>query len=136
MEQPEIDVVRRVYDAFAQADVPAILSLFSPDVTVYQSPALPWGGTHEGHDGLVHFMTTLSSLIRSQVETQRMYADGDGHVVQSGITRGYARASGARFEAAETHVWTVRNGQIVHYEVYLDSADVLAALAAQPAEQA
>jgi ketosteroid isomerase-like protein len=65
-----------------------------------------------------------------------MYADGDGHVVQSGITRGYARASRAPFEAAETHVWTVRDGQVTCYEVYLDAAAVLAAIAAQPAEQA
>jgi len=135
-EAPELAVVRSVYDAFARADVPAILALFGPEVTVYQSPSLPWGGTHEGHDGLLHFMTTLSRLIRSQVETQRMYADGDGHVVQSGITRGHARASGTAFEAAETHVWTVRDGQVTCYEVYLDAAAVLAALAAEPAERA
>ncbi|MCU1617426.1 MAG: hypothetical protein JWO98_4966 [Frankiales bacterium] len=37
MEQPEVAVVRAVYDAFTSADVTAIIELFSPDATVYQS---------------------------------------------------------------------------------------------------
>jgi ketosteroid isomerase-like protein len=136
MEHPEIDVVQAVYDAFARADVPAILELFSPDVTVYQSPEVPWGGTHQGHEGLLTFMAVLSRRIASTPETQRMVADGDGHVVQTGMTRGKVRATGVRFEIPETHVWTVRDGRIAHYEVYLDSAAMCAALEAVPAGQA
>jgi ketosteroid isomerase-like protein len=45
MEDPDLAVVRAVYDAFDRADLTAILELFSPEVAVYQSPALPWGGT-------------------------------------------------------------------------------------------
>jgi ketosteroid isomerase-like protein len=135
MEQPEVAVVRAVYGAFASADVTAILELFSPDATVYQSPSLPWGGTHEGHDGLLHFLATLSTTIASTVETERLYADGDGHVVQVGTTRGEVRTTGARYAIPETHVWTVRDGRVTCFEVYLDTAAMLAALDTAPAEQ-
>ena len=135
MEHADIDVVRAVYDAFEQADVSAILELFSPDVTVYQSPALPWGGTHEGHDGLLTFLATLSTTIASTPETERLVADGDGHVAQVGITRGEVRATGVPFEIPETHIWTVRDGRVSCFEVYLDTAAMLAALSGTPAEQ-
>jgi ketosteroid isomerase-like protein len=136
MEHPEMDVVRAVYDAFGRADVTAILELFSPDVTVYQSPRVPWGGTHEGHDGLLHFLATLSTTIASTPETERLVADGDGHVVQTGVTRGEVRATGVRFEIPETHVWTVRDARVTCYEVYLDTDAMVAALAPAPAPQA
>ncbi|MDQ1661883.1 MAG: uncharacterized protein QOJ68_1863 [Blastococcus sp.] len=132
--QSDVDVVRAVYDAFGRADLAAILALFRPDVTVYQSPALPWGGTHEGHDGLLTFMATLSRTIRSQVTTESMVPDGAGHVVQVGRTRGRVRATEARFDLFECHVWTVRDGQVARYEVYLDTEGMLAALAAPAPE--
>jgi ketosteroid isomerase-like protein len=46
--QSDVAVVEAVYDAFARADVQRIRELFAPDCVVHQSPALPWGGRHEG----------------------------------------------------------------------------------------
>lgn len=126
--QPDVDVVRAVYGAFERADLPAILALFRPDGTVYQSPALPWGGAHEGHDGLLTFLATLSTTIESRVTTEHLVPDAAGHVVQAGRTRGRVRATGARFDLVETHVWTVEDGQIRRFEVYLDTEGMLAAL--------
>ena len=126
--QPDVDVVHAVYDAFGRADLTAILALFRPDVTVYQSPALSWGGTHEGHDGLMTFLATLSSTIESQVSTEHVVPDGAGRVVQVGRTRGRVRATGAGFDVFESHVWTVEGGRIGRFEVYLDTAGMLAAL--------
>jgi uncharacterized protein len=124
----EIEVVEAVYDAFARKDVQHIMELFAPDCVVYQSPALPWGGTHEGHDGLVIFMITLSQTIASTPEHEHLVADGDGHVSQVGRTRGIVKGTGVAFDLFENHVWTVRDGRIARYEVYLDTAGMLAAL--------
>lgn len=130
MEQHELDlaVVREVYDAFARADVPRIMALFAPDGTVAQAPELPWGGTHTGHAGLAHFLATLTGLVASTPETERLFADGSGHVVQVGRTRGVVRASGAPFDVPEVHVFTVSDGQVRRFEAYLDTAAMRAAL--------
>ena len=61
--EQDLAVVREVYDAFARADVPRIMALFAPTGTVVQSPQLPWGGTHTGHEGLGRFLTTLTGLV-------------------------------------------------------------------------
>jgi len=126
----EVAVVEAVYDAFARADVNRILELFAPDCVVYQSHALPWDGTHQGHDGLLTFLVTLSSTIASTPEHEHLVADGDGHVAQVGRTRGTAKATGVEFDLFENHVWTVRDGKVARFEVYLDTAGMLAALQA------
>lgn len=127
------EVVRRMYDAFARGDVDTILGLAAPDVVVYQSPSVPWGGLHTGAEGLMRFLGSLTSTIRSQVETGELYDDGDGHVVQSGRTRGEVIATGVAFDVVETHVWTVADGLVRRFDSYVDVAAMRRALDAEPA---
>ncbi|MGY1773777.1 nuclear transport factor 2 family protein [Blastococcus sp. SYSU D00813] len=126
----DLALVREVYDAFGRGDVPRITALFADDGTVVQSPALPWGGEHRGHAGLGHFLTTLVTHLDSHPETERLLADGAGHVVQVGRTRGSVRATGAPFDVPEVHVFTLAGGRVTRFEAYLDTAAMLAALRA------
>ena len=139
MERAEQDLalIRDVYDAFERADVPRIMALFAEDGTVVQSPALPWGGSHTGHAGLGHFLTTLTTHLESHPETERLFADGAGRVVQVGRTRGVVRATGTPFDVPEVHVFTLADGRVTRFEAYLDTAAMLAALhAPAPADAA
>ncbi len=126
--QQEEAVVRAVYAAFDRGDVEAITALVAPDVTVYQSAAVPWGGTYTGHAGLGRFLAALTGAVESRPATERLVADGDGHVVQVGRTRGTVRATGAPFDVPEVHVWTVRDGLIRRFESFLDAATMRQAL--------
>jgi ketosteroid isomerase-like protein len=45
MSDDNIATIRRVYDALAARDASAIQDVFAPDVTIRQSPELPWGGS-------------------------------------------------------------------------------------------
>lgn len=135
MEQTEQDLalVREVYDAFGRADVPRIMALFAEDGTVEQSPELPWGGTHTGHAGLGQFLAVLTAHLASTPETERLFADGAGHVVQVGRTRGTVRATGVPFDVAEVHVFTLAGGRITRFEAYVDTPAMRAALEAPAA---
>jgi ketosteroid isomerase-like protein len=135
MERTEQDlaVVQEMYRAFERADLARTLQLCAPDVEVRQSPAVPWGGTYRGHDGVVAFLVALGTHLDSRPQTQDLFADAGGAVVQVGRTRGTVRATGAAFDVAETHVWTVRDGLVVRFEAYLDADAMLTALA-QPAD--
>ncbi|MFD2091459.1 nuclear transport factor 2 family protein [Blastococcus deserti] len=133
MHRDPTAVVRAVYEAFDRSDLETVMALFDPDATVYQSPALPWGGDHRGHAGLERFLTVLVTHLDSHPETQSLLDDGDGHVVQHGRTRGTVRSNGAPFDVAETHVWTVRDGRVHRFESYIDTAAMRQALDAAPA---
>jgi hypothetical protein len=124
----ETEVVRRVYEAFARGDVPGLFALFHEDGEIYQSSQVPWGGSYRGHEGLGAFLGGLAGTIRSQVETERYIADGEGHVVAVGFTRGQVVATGEPFDVPEVHLWTVADGKISRFESYIDTATMRAAL--------
>jgi ketosteroid isomerase-like protein len=127
MPDDNLATIRRVYDALAARDASAIQEVFAPDVTIRQSPELPWGGDYEGLDGAFTFFMTLVEHIESQVTTESLFAAGD-QVVQTGRTRGMVRANGASFDIPEVHVWELRDAKVVRYQVYIDTPAMLEAL--------
>lgn len=128
IDPPELAVVREIYAALATRDIEAILRLTDPDIVVTQDAALPWGGRHEGHDGLGRFFLALAGAIDSSVTIEALFQAGDV-VVQYGRTAGTVRATGAAFDVAECHLWRVRDGRAVQADYFIDSAAMLAALA-------
>ncbi|WP_433294269.1 nuclear transport factor 2 family protein [Actinoplanes sp. CA-030573] len=124
------DIVRQTYAALERGDVSALLELCSPEITVYQSEIVPWGGHRCGHDGLLTFLQTVMSHLDSKIETGDLYAAGD-RIIQVGRTQGTVRATGEPFDAAETHVWQVRDDKIVAFEAYVDTDELSRALIAR-----
>lgn len=122
-----LEVVEQIYAAFADQDVDTVLAHCAPDVEVFQDPALPWGGSYVGADGVVDFALKLVGTIDSKVTVEGMFQAGED-VVQHGRTRGTVRANGADFDVAECHVWTVREGKAVAARFMIDSAAMLEAL--------
>jgi uncharacterized protein len=128
----DVEVVQAIYAAMGARDYARLFELLDPACQVTQDPALPWGGVHVGHDGFATFGTTLSSTIDSAVTTEAIFS-ADGEVIQCGRTRGTVRATGAPFDIPEVHRWQVRDGRAVAAHFAIDTAAMLAALAASSA---
>jgi uncharacterized protein len=124
-----VSTIRRVYDAMTSRDANVMQELFAGDITLRQSPQLPWGGEYKGLDGAFTFFLKLVEHIDSQVTTESLFAAGD-HVVQTGRTRGTVVANGASFDVAEVHVWEVQDGKVVGFQAYIDTPAKLDALRA------
>jgi uncharacterized protein len=127
MPTTDLDTLRDLYAAFARRDLDTIRAAIHPDFVMHQSEALPWGGTRRGPDGFFAFLGSLLSYIEPTLETEELYDAGD-HVVQVGYTTGVVHANGAPFRAREVHVWQLREGRLSSYQVYIDTAAMLAAL--------
>jgi ketosteroid isomerase-like protein len=125
----DIEVVEAIYEAMAGRDLERLFSFIDPAVVVTQDPSLPWGGRHEGHDGFATFALTLTGTIDSKVTTEAIFS-ADGDVVQVGRTRGTVVATGAPFDLAEVHRWTIRNGKAVAAHMSIDTPGMLEALGA------
>ena len=122
-----LEVVRRIYQAFADKDLDVIPRLTSPDIVITQDPALPWGGRYEGHDGMGEFVLKLLGAIDSEVTVHELY-DAGNQVVQYGRTAGTVRATGERFDIPECHLWRVEDGKAVEAQYFIDSPAMLRAL--------
>jgi uncharacterized protein len=125
--QQNVELVRRLYEAMATADLDTILSIVDPDVVITQTPELPWGGEYHGHAGLAEFAGKLTDTITSVVTHQAVFAAGD-RVVQVGRTAGTVNATGTEFDIDEVHVHTIRAGKIVRFEAHIDTPSMLAVL--------
>ena len=67
---------------------------------------------------------TVQNEHAAQLESPELKKD----VVQTGRTRGTVRANGASFDIPEVHVWELRDGKVVRYQVYIDTPAMLDAL--------
>ena len=128
-EHDDVAIVAAIYAAMAAGDVATLFELIDASCVITQDDRLPWGGRHEGHDGFATFGLTLRATITSAVTTEAMFA-ADGDVVQVGRTKGTVVATGAPFDIAEVHRWTVRDGRAVRAHFSIDTPAMLQALAA------
>lgn len=128
MSQKNIAVVRSAYDAFSSGNVQSIFDLLHPEIEIYQSEGLPWGGRYKGHQEIGSYLKKVTETIESKVEPDRFIDDEAGHVVAVGHTRGRVRATGREFEVPVVHVWTIREGKAVKFEAYIDTAEMRVAL--------
>ncbi len=124
-----IDIVGDIYEAFGRGDLEAVMERCAPDAIVTQDPRLPWGGRYVGRDGIAEFAIKLASAIDSVVTAEGLFEAGE-QVVQNGRTRGTVRQSGAPFDIAECHIWTIRDGMVAEAAFFIDSDAMLAALEA------
>ena len=127
MHPDNVTAVRNLYDAYRRQDTAAIFQSLDPEVEVYQSESLPWGGRYKGTDQVKGFLAKLTEHIDARVEVDQIIDTGD-HVVAVGRSRGRVRANGQQFDLAVAHVWTLRQGKVRRFEVYLDTPAMLNAL--------
>lgn len=127
LSQP-VQTVRRIYDAFARGDLDAVMEHCVPDAGISQDPALPWGGRYVGRDGVAEFASRLMGTVDTEVIPQGIFQAGD-RVVQYGRSRGTVRHNGVAYDLPECHVWTFRDGLVTGVEFFVESGEVLAALA-------
>src|SRR6185436_13388329 len=128
MPEPEIQALRRIYDALLRWDVDEFARDVTHDFELILPETVPWGGTRHGRDGVEAY----AALFRDHVEGQ--WADPDDFleagelIVVLGRLRGRARATGEEYEVAFAHVWTLSDGVPSRCHSYFDTAPIMAAL--------
>lgn len=122
-----VELVKQLYDAFKERDIPKIFSLFADDIKLTQSTELPWGGKYKGHEGAREFFTKLMQNINSTVVIERFIDAGD-NVVVIGRTQGTVNATGVRYNVPITHVWTIEDDEVTRVRYYIDNPTMLEAL--------
>jgi uncharacterized protein len=124
-----VEVVKRMYDAFGKRDREAILALLAPDVEWVQNAGFPEGGRHVGAEAVLDdvFAKFRRDWDVWEATVSEWLAAG-GVVVAVGEYRGTCKATGRSMTAAFAGLYRVKGTQIVHFRQFADTAKIAGAM--------
>jgi ketosteroid isomerase-like protein len=131
MSHENVGIVRRAYDAFNRGGTEACISegLWSPEVVWDVTPSgIPGLGTYRGREEVKRFFEedwfSAFPFDEWEVEVEEVIDAGD-RIVSMSRQHGRGAGSGVVAELELAQVSTLRDGQIVRIDNYLDRAKAL-----------
>ena len=124
--------VKGIYDAFGRGDVPTVLGAMSSDVRWHEAegnPYRPSGEAWVGPDALVKnlFTRIAAEWDGFTIRITSVRGAGDSVIVEARYTGTY-KPTGRSIDAQACHVWDVRNGKVIQFQQYVDTAQLQHAL--------
>lgn len=119
-----VEIFRRLLEAFNNEGVEGVLSYFDDDVEVYD-PDLPSDRSYRGKEALRSMLELLlTGAERTEVRDYELVPAGDRVVA---LTRTYSRGEGGNpeVEVRSAHTMTFRDGKIVYWRLYIDRTEAL-----------
>jgi uncharacterized protein len=125
MPQQEPQTIRDLYAAFGGGDAAAVLAMFHPGIVWKEAEGIPYAdrnpyvGPQQIGEGV--FGRILTDFEGFTVNPDKIVHEGDT-VVALGRYRGLHRSTGQSLDAQFAHVWTFRDGLIIGFQQYADTA--------------
>ena len=121
MSQANVELVRRVYEAFGRGDVDAVFAAMKPDIEWDESEGMPYGGVYHGRDAIVEnvFGPILTDVQDFTAAPDEILAIDDARVMARGRHGGTGAAGPV--DARFIHIWTVTDGKVSRYEQLADT---------------
>jgi ketosteroid isomerase-like protein len=127
MSQENVELVRRMWEAFLENDLQSALSSYDPDVE-WDGTNLPDGKVGRGLDAIMDHITRWSAMWESwNVEVERVIDAGGDHVVV--LIRETGRStSGLDMDERHAELYRIRDGRIVRRQGFSDPNEALKAV--------
>ena len=121
--QENVEIVQRMYAAFARSDISAIIAMLSPEVEWGEpsNPFNPAGGTRCGHEGFLEWIEIgRQSEDILVLEPRKMLVDEDS-VAVVGFLRCRAIPTGKVYESDFVHLVTLESGKVTRFQEFFDT---------------
>lgn len=117
------DIIRAHYAASDRGDLDGMVAPFADDIAWTEAAGFPYAGTYHGPEAVRKgVFERLGTEWDSYVLTIDEVLDAGESVVGLGTYRGTYAATGRSFEARVAHVFRLRDGQVVAFEQFTDTA--------------
>jgi ketosteroid isomerase-like protein len=126
-DKENVDLIRKMYDAFSAGDVKAILGSVNPDAEWinYGPSTVPYMGNFNGRVPSF-FQAIAETTTNGKVTADKYVAQGDVVVTQGRYTA-TVRGTGANIDSPIGHIFTICNGRVASWIGFSDSAAIAAA---------
>ena len=130
MSQENVEIVRRMCEAFARGDWDEAFEPLDPHVEWDASTHYPWPDSEKfkGLNGVRDFFCRFLGTWETYEAEFEEFIDADDSVVVILTERGTGKGSGVEVRRTFAHVWTLRDGKVVSFTAYLDRESALDAV--------
>ena len=128
--QESLAVQSRIYAEYGRGNRAPVLEALADDVTwcSVACAGIPWSGTYRGRKGVEDFFARLDAAAEiTAYEVARVIAQGEWVTVLARV-RARFPATGVEREFASADVLRIRDGRILEFREFYDTAAVLAAM--------
>jgi ketosteroid isomerase-like protein len=127
MSQENVKIVATDYEAFGRGDVATVLASLDPQVIWNEAENLAYadGNPYIGPDAVLKgVFARIGAEWDGFIVVPTEILDSGDTVVMHGRYRGTYKATGASINAQVAHVFKFRNGKIVSFQQYADTAQI------------
>jgi len=124
-DNPNVEIVQGMYDAFAAGDGAAVLAKFSPDIiwNEAESNSLADGNPYVGPQAVAE---GVFGRLGQEWETftltdQTLYGVGEDMVLVTGRYQGTHARTGKTINAQKVHIWWFEDGMVTRFQQYVDT---------------
>ena len=126
MSQENVEIVRRILDAYLAGDFQTALGRIDPEVE-FDLSMRPDGKVYRGHDGIVEGLRTWTGTWEDYSLEITELIDAGEHVIAVDRQSGRGKGSGMLLEHSFSNVYTLRDGKVVRVAVFTNREDALRA---------
>jgi ketosteroid isomerase-like protein len=129
MSQENVEIAKRVIDAFNRRDVDAIFECVNPDVEWFPAMSVTFGGGLRGREGIESYVREVSDTWKEYRVVGQDFRDlADDRVLVLSRVEGRGAGSGGLVAAEMGQVCDHRDGRIARVRTYLDHSKALEAV--------
>jgi ketosteroid isomerase-like protein len=126
-EQQNVDLVKKLYDAFREGDIDTIIdSLADQLVWRFDAPSvIPYAGEFNTPDQVKEkFFVSLASTQKDYALKADEFVAQDDKVIMIGSYGATVNATGKHFDLSLVHVWTIQEGKVTRFINFTNTAGV------------
>ncbi|MDY6764576.1 MAG: nuclear transport factor 2 family protein [Halobacteria archaeon] len=128
-ETKNVDTVREVYEVFSKGDIEAVVATWQPDIELVEPEGIIGGGSYHGPEEILeNVFSGLANHWKDVSVVPERYVDGNNTVVALITWSGTNTETGKSVEFRGVHVFDFKDGTIIQWTSYADTALFNAAL--------
>jgi ketosteroid isomerase-like protein len=129
-ERDNTKTIETLYEAFGRQDVETVLALLAEDVrwTHPRPRDIPWGGRRSGREAVAKFFEAVGSHLEVERFVPQQWVACDDRVIVLGTETMTTRQTGHTYDVDWVHAFQLRDGKVVAFEEYTDTATIVDAL--------
>jgi uncharacterized protein len=118
-----VNLVQRLYGAFASHDFETMLAMLNSDVVWKEpeNPLNPAAGTRHGHAGFLEWLKIGKESEDIVILAPRQFISQGNSIAVVGYMKCRAKATGKEYESDFVHLVTVKDGKIALFQEFFDT---------------